>query len=694
MSVRPRILLVDDAPDNVLVLGRALEVVYEVQFATSGEAALALVARRAPDLILLDVVMPGMDGIQVLRRLRANEPTRDIPVILVSADVSEQTQIDGLDVGADDYLTKPVITSVLQARVRNVLQRKRAERQLRLASLVFRHSGEAIMVTDRDNRIIDINPAFTRLTGYSLDEVRGKNPRMLASGRTSREEYEAMWSAVLNEGLWQGEIWDRNKAGEIQPKLLTISVVRSPEGGVENFIAIFTDISERKAAQEHIEFLAHHDSLTGLPNRLMLKLTLEHALAHQQRSGCRLAVMFIDLDRFKEINDSLGHPVGDGLLLEVAQRLSGGVRESDTVARLGGDEFVVVLDDADAEVAARVARQLVKALGRPYEVLGHALRTSASIGVCLYPDDGDCYEELMKNADLALYDAKGKGRNNFQFFRSELNVATSRRRKIESRLYLAFEHRRLALHYQPQILQSNGQVCGVEALLRWHDSELGWVPPDQFVPIAEDTGLILAIGAWVLDEACRQLKAWQMAGITGVSVAINLSLHQFRQAGLPRLVADALARHQLRGADLVIELTESVAMQNPEATIEILQALRAQGVCLAVDDFGTGYSSLAYLKVLPIQRLKLDKSFVRDIETDANDAAICSATIAMAHAMGLGVIAEGVETQAQQDYLASLGCDVMQGFLLGRPMPAEQVFPAPPAPAGAQGESDGFDSDR
>ncbi len=674
MNARPRILIVDDAPENVMVLGQVLEVVYDVQFATSGQEALNLAFQRAPDLVLLDVMMPGMNGMDVLRHLRDHELTRDIPVIMISADASEQTQLEGLDMGADDYLTKPVVTTVLQARVRNLLQRKQAETQLRLAAHVFRYSGEAIMVTDRDNLIVEVNPAFTRLTGYALDEVRGKNPKMLSSGHATPDVYRAMWAALRQDGFWQGEMWDRKKDGSVFPKLLTITVVRTRHGDIEYHIASFTSISEQKAAEERIQHLAHHDTLTGLPNRLLLKGTLEHDLAQARRDGRNLALMFIDLDRFKSINDSLGHPIGDDLLVEVARRLNLCVRESDMVARLGGDEFVVMLSNASADAAAHVARIILQRLGQPYDIQGHTLRTTGSIGISLCPDDCDTYEAIMKNADLALYEAKSQGRNNYQFFKAALNQATHERQRIESRLYSALEDKLFTLNYQPQVSPGDKRIIGLEALLRWQDIELGFVPPDRFIPIAEETGLILPIGQWVLDEACRQLRAWRDAGIKDVRMAVNLSLMQLRQEDITTQIADTLARYRLIGPDLELEITETAAMQNPDATIRTLCNLRELGVDLAVDDFGTGYSSLAYLKLLPIQRIKLDRTFVRDIQTDANDAAICSASIALAHALGLEVVAEGVETETQRAYLQHLDCDVMQGYLFGKPMPASALF--------------------
>jgi diguanylate cyclase (GGDEF)-like protein/PAS domain S-box-containing protein len=674
---KPLLLLVDDMPANLHVLAAALKSDYRLKTATSGPDALALVTRDddRPELILLDVMMPGMSGIEVMRHLRELPATRDIPVIFVSADTSEQSQLDGLELGADDYLTKPVVSTVLRARVKNLLARKRIERQLRLAAHVFQYSGEAIMITDRDNRIVEINPAFTRLTGYALDEVRGENPRMLSSGRCTPEQYQEMWRILTEKGLWQGEMWDRHKDGGIYPKLITISTVKNPRGEIDYHIASFSDISDQKAAEERIRHVAYHDALTGLPNRMHLSIALEQALAEAHRKGTELAVMFIDMDRFKLINDTLGHHVGDQLLVEVAQRLKTCVRDSDIVARLGGDEFVVVLTGMAEDMAATsVAGKLLHSLALPYAIEGHVLHSSPSIGISVYPIDGRDAGTLMKNADTAMYHAKEEGRNNAQYFTAAMNAAAGERLELEHALRGALDAHQFELHYQPQVRAASGRICGVEALVRWRHPARGLVSPLDFIPIAEETGLIEPIGAWVLDEACRQLAAWRAAGIGDVTMAVNLSAHQLRSPQLVEMVRAALARHALKENDIELEITESAAMTNPERAIGQLRALRALGVRLAIDDFGTGYSSLAYLKNLPIQTLKLDRSFVHDIETDSNDAAICAATVALAHTLGLEVVAEGVETETQRHFLSNVHrCDYLQGYLFGKPLPAEQL---------------------
>lgn len=672
---KPLILLVDDVPANIHVLAAALKADYRIKIAVNGPAALDLAERHdKPELILLDVMMPGMNGIEVMRELRARPETKDIPVIFVSADSSEQSQVAGLDLGADDYLTKPVVVPVLMARVRNILQRKYAEAQLRLAAHVFEHSGEAIMITDRNNHILKINPAFSRLTGYTASEVRGKSPSILASGKTTPDEYRAMWHSINESGFWQGEIWDRHKDGCVYPKLLTISVVRSVSGSVDYYIASFADISAQKATEEKIRHIAHHDPLTDLPNRLYLQISLKQTMLLVRRKEEEAAVMFIDLDRFKVINDSLGHQVGDGLLIEVAHRLKDSVRDSDLVVRLGGDEFVIVLTDKNAaHASAHVADKILTALSKPYLVNGVNLRTTPSIGISLYPHDGETIELLMKNADTAMYHAKAVGRNNYQFFRAEMKHLTNDRLLLEHSLHEALEKGQLYLHYQPQVKSESDHVIGLEVLLRWEHPVLGNVPPDQFIPVAEEIGLIDRLGEWVLNTACSQLRDWRGQGFKDVRIAVNLSVQQLRQAHLVQRVASVLRANELAGGDLELEITESAAMLNPEVAIEIFKALRNIGVELAIDDFGTGYSSLSYLKLLPIQRLKLDRTFVKDIETDPNDAAICSATIALAHALGIEVVAEGVETEAQRDYLLHRDADIMQGFLFAKPMPAEAV---------------------
>jgi len=559
--------------------------------------------------------------------------------------------------------------------VQDITERKLAEEALLLYANVFEHSGEAILISDSDQRILAVNPAFTRLTGYTINEIRGANPNILASGQTPTETYRAMWTALDQAGYWQGEIVDRRKDNTLYPKWMAISAVHDVEGNITHYIASFTDITERKMAEAQISQLAYHDTLTGLLNRFSLKSQLEQALAMAHRDQRALAVMFLDMDRFKTINDTLGHAVGDKLLMEVANRLRNSVRESDIVARPGGDEFVVVLTEVeDATAAARLADKILQVLGQRYRLGKNELHSTVSIGLAFYPNDGDDGETLMKNADTAMYHAKSQGRNNIQFFTAEMNQAAVKRLMLDQDLREAVETKQFELHYQPQLDSRNGRTVGVEALVRWRHPRNGLVSPAEFIPVAEETGLILQLGEWVLDEACRQLRIWRDDGIKDVTMAVNLSAHQLHAPVLLAQVAHALEKHGLAGADLELEITESVAMHDPDASISKLKALRDLGVRLSIDDFGTGYSSLSYLKLLPIHTLKLDQSFVRDIETDSNDVAICTATIALAHNLGLAVTAEGVETEAQRLLLTSHHCDFMQGFLFSRPLPAEAAL--------------------
>ena len=553
--------------------------------------------------------------------------------------------------------------------------RKAAEQSLHLMASVFESSQEAILISNAGNNIVAVNPAFCQLTGYSSADVIGKNPKILWTDRTDPDLYQQMWQGLTTLGFWQGEIWSRRKDGAVYPKWISITVVRNQAQQVVNYIAIFTDITARKESEQQIYQLAHRDTLTGMANRLAFNQTLVHELEAAKLDQTVLALAFIDLDRFKDINDIFGHDVGDQLLIQAAQRLKNAVRDTDLVARLGGDEFVVILSPVvDSVSAAQVAEKIREALDHPYDIDGKVLRSTPSIGMAFYPDDGGTGDVLMKKADTAMYHAKALGRNNVQLYAHGMEEATRQRIELEQELRLALDAGQFELHYQPQLERETLRCLGVEALVRWRHPVRGLVPPLQFIPVAEESGIIIPLGEWVLNEACRQLRAWRDLGLTDITMSVNLSAQQLGHALLLESIEGAVALHELPGACLELEITESMLMENIDSNIEKLKAIRKMGVKLAIDDFGTGYSSLSYLKLLPIDALKLDRSFVKDIETDPSDEAICMSTITLAHNLGLKVIAEGVETQGQLDFLALHHCDIFQGYLFSRPLPAEQLF--------------------
>jgi len=561
---------------------------------------------------------------------------------------------------------------------------KLMERRLQLWAKVFEASNEAILIVDAERRILTANQAFSRHTGYELQEVLGEAPAMMMGGEAGLPD--ALWRGVARQGTWQGEIVVRRRVGGEYPAWLVVNAVRQQaDGGARGGVArageishyIFTsiDISDRKRSEQRIRFLAEHDVLTELPNRSLCIERLRMAVQQARRLGQMAAVLFIDLDRFKQINDSLGHHIGDGLLRSVARRLQEAVREGDTVSRLGGDEFVVVLGAVQSadEVSQIVQQRLIPLIRSPHAVEGAELHVSCSVGIAIFPGDATDIDELMRHADTAMYQAKAQGRDGAQFFNAEMAARAQSRLALEAQLRHALELGQLQLAWQPRVAAAGGLPTGAEGLLRWQHPQLGLVPPSQFIPVAEETGLIVPIGAWVIEQACRQIAAWQREGLPAMTVAINLSARQLRDAGLIDTVRTQLARHRVPPGMLELELTESMVMDGAEHNLAQLHALRDLGVGLAVDDFGTGYSSLAYLSRFPIDKLKIDRSFVHDMITDPADRAITMAVIGLGHALGLKVVAEGVEEEAQAALLRESGCDELQGYLIARPMPAAEL---------------------
>ena len=559
------------------------------------------------------------------------------------------------------------------AIARDISERKRAEWELRLSAKVFDNAAEGMVVTNERNRIVAVNDAFCRITGFSREEVMGEVPAMLAAGGQDDARqggfHEEMWARLREVGHWSGEIWAVRKSGEVFPEWLSVQVVRNEAGEVVNHIAAFADITEKRAQEERIRHLAQYDFLTDLPNRFLLRDRLERAMATAVRHGTKVGLLFVDLDRFKTINDSLGHAIGDKLLCAVAGRLCGTVRASDTVSRQGGDEFVILLGDLDhPDDASAVARKILRAMSEPFAIDGHELRISPSIGIAMHPDDGDSIDTLFKSADMAMYAAKESGRANHQFFTPELNKRASERLWLESNLRHALADNEMELHFQPQFSVDGRRLVGAEALVRWRRRDGQLVPPGQFIPVAEDTGLIVQLGDWVLGEACRRAAELHVQGHR-LLIAINLSAVQLRRPGLADRVAFWLAAYDLPPECLELEVTESVLMDDSDMVTAAFARLREMGVALAIDDFGTGYSSLSYLKRFRVDKLKIDRSFVLGLTDGSDGGAITEAIIGMARSLRMQTIAEGVETEEQFGFLARLGCDQIQGYLLARPMP-------------------------
>jgi diguanylate cyclase (GGDEF)-like protein/PAS domain S-box-containing protein len=557
----------------------------------------------------------------------------------------------------------------------DITERRVSAERDRLAQKVFTHTPAGLIFTDEAHRILSINPATTQMTGYEPFELLGHTIFALIN-LVHDETPETFQENIAQRGSWNGELEVTHKNGNDFPAGLRVTRVDDPHSGIAaHYIWILADITERKQSEERMRHIAQHDALTGLPNRLALLMRLGQLLPEARRHKWNIAIMFIDLDRFKIINDTLGHQVGDELLREVACRLSSVVRETDFVARLGGDEFVVILPGITMPAdAAVVASKIVAALSTAIEAEGHELHTSPSIGISIFPDDGPDGDTILKNADTAMYHAKAAGRNNYQFFAAEMNRVTAERLDIERKLRHAIARNELALCFQPQFSADSSHATGVEALVRWHHPTDGLISPDRFIPVAEETGIIVEIGEWVLLTACREMKRWIDAGLKPMRIAVNVSARQLRRRDFCETVAGALAESGLPAELLELEITESSVMENPEEAVLILQRLGRMGISLAIDDFGTGYSSLAYLKLFPIDHLKIDRSFVADIEHDLNDRAIAFGTIALAHSLGLNVIAEGVETEDQLELLRTNGCDEVQGYLFSKPLNSAAAF--------------------
>jgi diguanylate cyclase (GGDEF)-like protein/PAS domain S-box-containing protein len=558
--------------------------------------------------------------------------------------------------------------------IHDITEFKKAQYELALSDNVFKHAAEAIIITDSQNCVLRVNSAFSRLTQYSKEEALNKTPQeMLKSFQHDSHYYDEIWASLNSEGKWSGELWDRRKDGEVFPTYQNISVVKDRHGHVVQHISVISDITEKKKAEESIKYLAHFDQLTGLHNRVLFKDRLEHAVVRARRNNVTVALLFIDLDRFKYVNDTLGHDAGDQLLIEVANILRECVRAHDTVARLGGDEFTVILEDLPhGRDAAIVASKIIDELVKPFTIHNQEAFIGSSIGIAIFPDNAETPEEVIKNADIAMYFAKESGRNQYQFYTQELADRSSNKFFMESRLRRALENNEFEVYYQPQVSIDDSRIIGAEALVRWNDPEHGIISPTAFIPAAEESGLIEPLGLWVMEHACRQAAKWCRDIDPNFCISVNLSSRQLAGGGVFDSVQSILESSGLSAENLELEITESAIMENPERGIQQLEQIRGLGVAIAIDDFGTGYSSLSYLKRLPITRVKIDRSFIKDAHVNRDDEMIVNAIIVMSQSLGLRVIAEGVEHELHLKYLRSSGCNEYQGFYFSKPVPAKQ----------------------
>lgn len=709
-----RVLIVEDVEDSRILLEDMLKANgYEVDAAANGKQALLIAKKIPPDLIISDILMPEMDGYEFCRQIKQEPKLQSIPFIFYTATyIDSRDEQLALSLGAAKFVIKPkdpiklleiinqvwneyvngtqTLTETIVADTKfepmyaEVLSRKLSTKllelemqteELELAALVFQNSSEGMLVTNADNHIIATNPAFSAITGYSFDEVKGKTPGIFNSGQHDPSFYQQMWRQLKNTDKWQGEVWDKRKDGVVCPRRLTINIIRKKSGQVHRYVAIFVDITDEKQSEELIWKQANFDTLTDLPNRNMFRNRLEQELKKSKRTKLQLALLLIDLDLFKEVNDTLGHDMGDTLLQQATMRINERVRESDTVARLGGDEFVVIMPEiSETAHVEDIAEKLVTHLAKPYTIGNEVVYVSASIGITLYPNDATTIDALLKNADQAMYVAKNNGRNRFSYFTQSLQDKAQARLRLSNDLRGALVANQFRIHFQPIVELSTGRICKAEALLRWQHPERGLVSPLDFIPLAEETGLMNAIGDWVFKESASQAKRWNRQLQCDCQISVNLSPVQFRieNLGFVSHWLQYLEEQGLSGKNLVVEITEGLLLNADTIVTDKLLALRDAGIQVAIDDFGTGYSSLSYLKKFNIDYLKIDQTFVRNIETDMNDVALSEAIIVMAHKLGLKVIAEGVETPGQQKILAEAGCDYVQGYLYSKPIPSEE----------------------
>ncbi len=711
-----RILIVDDDAMQRRLFCRTIEGMgLEALCVPGGEEALNVLERgEGVDLVLADVVMPRVDGYSLVRAIRKERGPWDLPVVMVTSMDPDVERVRAAEAGANDFIPKPVSRVELQMRVRSMLDLRRAhlaaeaaqadlehrvslrtrelataldnlrqetgrrratQMELQLLEAVCDRSLQGICITDAHGDILRVNPAFSRITGYGQGEVLGRNTRLLRSGRHDGAFFSEMWRKMAEEGAWSGEIFNRRKNGEVYPEYLDIQALSDESGLVTHFVGIFHDLTETKEREAQLRFLEHFDALTGLPNRSQLQDRLGVALAAARRGGKSVGLLYLDLDNFRHVNESLGHQAGDRLLRDVADRLRGAVRLEDTVAKLGGDDFVVLLPDVEGDGScADVAGRVLECFTEPFEIEGAEVFSSASVGIVMSPLDGTRGDELLRNAELAMYRTKGEGKNRFGYFAPEMNERVGRRLELEARLRGALARDEFEMVYQPKLDIKSGVLCGLEALVRWRQADGTLVSPMEFVPLAEETGLIIPLGERILEQACRDMGRFVKCCSRRFGVSVNISWAQFRDPGLVDMVRRTLDASGLEPGRLELEITETCIMRDIEENLRRLRELADLGLRLSIDDFGTGYSSLYYLKHMPLDVLKIDRSFISGVPGDANDAKITETILSLARNFGLRTVAEGVETQAQLEFLRDRGCDEAQGYLFSRPLTVDVVL--------------------
>jgi len=676
----PLVLLIEDEPsDAVLIKYQLLEqdvrafVLHTVDSLAAAQRVLDA-GTVAPDVVLLDLNLPDSFGVQTVLRCRA---LTDAPIVVLTGHDDVAAQQAAIQSGAEDFLTKGADGSTLRRAVRYAMLRHQREADARLAASVFHHAHEGVIITDAQGLICDVNQAFSHITGYSRVEVLGRKPGLLRSGRHAPAFYQEMWATLLASGQWSGEVWNRHKNGELFVEHLTLSAVRDGRGRIRHLVGFMLDITRQKEHQSQLEYMAHYDRLTGLPNRLLLSDRLQQAMARSHRNGLQLAVAYLDLDGFKAINDAHGHDVGDEVLQAVALQMRATLREGDTLARLGGDEFVAIFESLHhADDSLPCIERLLKAASQCMQGDVRRLKVSASIGVALYPQPDEVEaDQLLRQADQAMYQAKLAGKNCSHFFDFEQDLGLRGRHAELQRIRQALAQSEMVLHYQPRVQMRSGAVIGVEALIRWQHPERGLLAPGVFLPLIENDPLICELGCWVIDAALQQIGHWQRAGLQ-LPVGVNVAPYHLQHPRFLEQLAALLAQHsEVDPALLEIEIVETSALTDLDRALAVVKGCQQLGLRLALDDFGTGYSSLTYLKRLPVQTLKIDQSFVRDMLCDPDDLAILEGVIGLAKVFRRDVVAEGVETHEHGRLLLQLGCDSAQGYGIARPMPAADFLP-------------------